>query len=151
MFCKNARTSYVVSRSGARGCWIMFWAFCTNARTSFDVSRKCARGCWDERSRLENAFAPERAKSKKANTDHGWWFSIFHQVSAMQELCIILWIGWYEKNLKKSPSQRRLKGGEAAAPTGEQEVYNTWERSSLDMTSHYEHESNSEENHYWNA
>ena len=76
---------------------LCFWAFCTNARTSFWVAVKVQGGCWDERSGLENTFAPERAKSKKANTDHGWWFSIFHQVSAMQELCIILWIGWYEK------------------------------------------------------
>ena len=38
-----------------------------------------------------------------------------------------------------------VKGGKAAAPKleSEQEVFKTWERSSLDMTSHYEHESNS--------
>ena len=64
MFCRNARTSFVVSRGVGEAVEI----FGRSAEMQNGLAEEVMCG----RSRLENAFAPERAISKKGITDPVW-------------------------------------------------------------------------------
>ena len=70
MFCRNARTSFVVS--GGVGEAVEILGRSAEMQNGLVEEVMCERLLGRQESRLENAFAPERAISKKGITDPVW-------------------------------------------------------------------------------
>lgn len=70
MFCRNARTSFVVSRGVGEAVEILGRS--AEMQNGLVEEVMCERLLGRQESRLENAFAPERAISKKGITDPVW-------------------------------------------------------------------------------
>ena len=70
MFCRNARTSFVVNRGVGEAVEILGRS--AEMQNGLAEEVMCERLLGRQESRLENAFAPERAISKKGTTDPVW-------------------------------------------------------------------------------